>query len=526
MTGSMDKRDEQLPSVDSSLPSQGGAGKAGEVEPTQTLTWTAEEERTLVRKLDWNVMPLLWALFMLSFLDRSNIGNANTAGMSKDLGMSDDQYQWLLTIFYISYSLGQPTMLLWKIIPPHMLVACLTFIWAILQPTAHWGGLMALRFLLGLAETAFSPGVTFFLTFFYNRREVGLRQGLYAGAASIASCYAGALAYGITQIKNSSIAVWKILFLIEGAPAILMVPVAYFFLADRPSKARFLTEREKDIAVARTARDGKTGREEGLKMKGVWQGFGDPKAYLCALVYFSLNVSYSSLPVFLPTILADMGFSSLRAQGLSAPPYLAAFIVITSACWASDRIGDRSIFMIPLALIGMAGYLILALAKATAVRYFAVYLCAVGIFPVIGLMLPFTASMHEDDSKRGAGFLILNLIGQCGPFLGTRLYPKTESPYYVKGMAVSCAFMGFAAVLILILRFLLVWENRRRDRLYGYFDPKVAYRAPLGSPAGNVEEGGSVLSATAPAKLAEQEGRQGQGTEKEEGVNKEWRFLL
>ncbi|GAA6039589.1 hypothetical protein JCM8097_002200 [Rhodosporidiobolus ruineniae] len=521
-TDKMDDRRQSSSTASVSAPAPPTAASAQQQQRQQSLEWTAEEEKTIVRKLDWHLMPLLWTLFMLSFLDRSNIGNANTAGMSTYLGMSNDQYQWLLTIFYIGYALGQPTMLLWKIVPPHRLVAFLTLCWgmfALLQPTAHWGGLMALRLLLGIAETAFSPGVTFFLTLFYNRREVGLRQGLYAGAAPIASCYAGALAYGITQIKNSSIPVYKVLFLVEGAPAILAVPLAYFFLADRPSKAKFLTEREKEIAKARTMRDGVTGREDKLQSAGVWAGLKDPKAYLCALVYFSCNVSYSSLPVFLPTILKDMGFTSLHAQGLSAPPYLASFLVIIVACYTSDRIGDRSIFMIPLALVGAAGYLILALATSTAVRYFAVYLCACGIFPVIGLMLPFTASMHMDDSKRGAGFLILNLIGQCGPFLGTRLYPATEGPYYVKGMAVSCAFMFFAAIIIAALRVVLIFQNRALDRQYGYVDPKVAYNAPLGS--GPVATAGSEAGAEKET-VEEREA----GTEAEVGrAVSEWRYL-
>ncbi|GAA6003365.1 hypothetical protein JCM10207_000296 [Rhodosporidiobolus poonsookiae] len=493
-----------------------------------TVTWTAEEERKIVRKLDFRLLPLLWVLFMLSFLDRSNIGNANTAGMSKDLGMSNDQYQWLLTIFYIGYALGQPTMLLWKVFPPHAYVAALVLCWggfALLQPTAHWAGLMVLRLFLGIAETAFSPGMTFFLTFFYGRREVGFRQGLYAGAAAIASCYAGALAYGISQAKNSSIAVWKLLFLVEGAPAILMVPVAYYFLPDRPSKARFLTPKEKAISIARTQREGATGREEGLKSAGVFAGFKDPKAYLCALCYFGCNVSYSSLPVFLPTILKEMGFSSIRAQGLSAPPYLAAFIVEVAACYAADKVGDRSLFIIPLSLLGAVGYLVLAVTTATAARYTAIFLCACGIFPVIGLMLPFTASMHADDSRRGAAFLILNLIGQCGPFLGTRMYPSNEGPYYRKGMWVSCAFMFVVMVTAIALRFLLTLENRRLDRQYGYVDPKAQLRAPLGSEK-------QPVAPDAAASASEEEDGKNESRDREtvetqeDGVNRKWRYLL
>lgn len=168
---------------------------------------------------------------------------------------------------------------------------------------------------------------------------------------------------------------------------------------------------------------------------------------VCSLMYFSCNVSYSSLPVFLPEILKDMGYSSIRAQGLSAPPYLGAFFILLVVTYASDRLADRTAFIIPLAFTSGIGYLLLATINTTAVRYFAVFLCAGGLFPVIGLMLPLVTSLHESDSKRAAAFLILNLIGastlahcgpktlahasfppagQCGPFLGTRLFPKHQ----------------------------------------------------------------------------------------------------
>ncbi|KAI5475961.1 MFS transporter [Pseudohyphozyma bogoriensis] len=435
---------------------------------TKLITFTDEEERKLVRKFDLRVLTLVSALFMMSFLDRSNIGNAYTAGMATDIGLSSAQYQNLLTIFYVGYVAGQPGTLLWKLFPPRIFVAALTLLWgglALLQSAAKsFGGLAAIRLILGIAETAFAPGVTYYCSFFWRRREIGLRQGLYLGAAPIATAWAGTLAYGLTHVKNASIADWQLLFLVEGAPAILMVPVVYYFLPDRATTARFLSPREKEIAIARSVLDGNTGRDTGLKWSNVKLGLIDPKAFLHALMYFSANVSYSSLPVFLPTILTEMGFTSLKAQGLTAPPYLASFIVVVAVSFASDRVGDRSAFIMPLATIGGIGYLILALAHTTAVRYFATFLVACGIFPVIGLLLPWVANTHEDDSKRGAGFMLLNIIGQCGPFLGTRLYPANEKPYYVKGMGVCCAFIWFVAVLAFILRMYLIRENKRLDR--------------------------------------------------------------
>ncbi|KAK4048049.1 hypothetical protein OIO90_005950 [Microbotryomycetes sp. JL221] len=432
---------------------------------------TTVEERRVVKKLDAGVMTLVCILFLCSFLDRSNIGNANAAGMSEHLGLSPDQYDNLLTLFYVGYVVGQPMTLLWKAVPPHILVAFLTLMWsalALLQAVAtNYGGMIALRMLLGVAETAFGPGVPFYLSFFYKQDEIGFRQGIFLSMAPFATAWAGALAYGIAHIK-SSIETYKLLFVIEGAPALLLVPIVYFMLPDRASKTKWLTPREREIAKVRASSDGENGREQGLQLKGVVQGLKDYKAWMHALLYFSLNVSYSSLPVFLPTIISEMGFSSIRAQGLSAPPNLAAFLVVILMTFVSDRIRDRSILIIPLALLGACGYLMLALSESIAVRYTAVFLCATGVFPCIGLMLPWVANTHEDDSKRGASFMILNLLGQCGPFLGTRLFPKTEGPYYVKGMSVCAGFLIFVAIVAFTLRILLVLENRKRNDGFKY----------------------------------------------------------
>jgi hypothetical protein len=105
------------------------------------------------------------------------------------------------------------------------------------------------------------------------------------------------------------------------------------------------------------------------------------------LIYFSANVSFSSLPVFLPTIISEMGFASIRAQGLSAPPYLLSFFILICCSFASDRMGQRGYFIIALSSIGGAGYLILALAKSIAARYTAVFLAAAGIFPTIAVQI-------------------------------------------------------------------------------------------------------------------------------------------
>lgn len=180
-------------------------------------------------------------------------------------------------------------------------------------------------------------------------------------------------------------------------------------------------------------------------------------------MYFSVNVSFASLPVFLPTILEGMGFSSINAQGLSAPPYLLAFIVSLASTYVADRTGQRGIVIIATSLIGAIGYTILATVRDVGPRYFAVFLAAAGMFPAIFNIAPWVVNNQGTDTKRGIGIVLLQMFGSCGPILGTRLFPVSEGVYYAKGMAVCAAFMYFSALLACILRCYLSWENRKAD---------------------------------------------------------------
>lgn len=180
-------------------------------------------------------------------------------------------------------------------------------------------------------------------------------------------------------------------------------------------------------------------------------------------MYFSCNVSFASLPVFLPTILTGMGYSSINAQGLTAPPYFLSFLFCIGTTYIADRTKQRGLMIIFLSLVGGTGYIILATVKSTGVRYFAIFLAAAGIFPAISNILPWVLNNQGTDTKRGTGIAILQMIGQCGPVLGTRLYPAAEGPYYVKGMAVCSAFMFFNAFLALTLRTYLAWQNKQAD---------------------------------------------------------------
>ena len=224
---------------------------------TQRQAFTPELERQVVRKLDRRVPPLVSGLFLLSFLDRSNIGNAKIAGMEEDLNLDSNRYTWLLTIFYIAYILGQGQAFMWKIVKPHTWACIIILAWGIFatcQAAAQsWAGMMVLRFLLGFSEAGFGPSIPYLLSFFYLRHEIGSRIGLFLSMAPLASTFSGALAYGVTS-GHPKLASWRLLFLVEGLPTIAAAPMTWFLMPDSPASAKFLTEEEKVVARARGVR--------------------------------------------------------------------------------------------------------------------------------------------------------------------------------------------------------------------------------------------------------------------------------
>ncbi|KAI8289520.1 hypothetical protein K4K60_008449 [Colletotrichum sp. SAR11_57] len=341
------------------------------IEEQTAPTWSKEEEGQALRKLDWNLIPLLGALYLVSYIDRGNVGNAYTAGMGKKWGITSEDYSWIVTILYIGYILFHWLILVWTFVPLPLWTALMAIGWgsmSMLQAATHnFAGIMALRF-----HRAFK-----------GRGE---------------------------------------------------------------------------------KREGK------LNFKQAFAAFYDYKNYLQAMIIFCLNTAFGSLPAYLPTILQAMGYTSLHAQGFSACPYLAAYVVCVTASFVSDRFRTRGVFIVLFCCTGAVGYVLLATIHTTGVRYFATFLVCAGVFPAVALTFTWVTDNQGSASKRGAGLAIFGMVGQCGPILGARLFPKTDQPWYAKGMWTCAGILFAAAVLATALSLCLRFQNKKRDEKYGKSD--------------------------------------------------------
>lgn len=433
------------------------------------------------------------------------------------MSLQPGQYAWLLTAFYVTYILFEWMTLLYHVIPPHIYISLCVLSWGLIASVqsivSTFSSLLVLRALLGIAEAAFGPGVPFYLSFFYKRSELAYRVGLFISAAPLATSCASSLAWLIVKLsQHGPLEPWRALFLVEGFPSIILAAFAWHIIPDAPSTARYLTRRERQVAILRLqSEDGSSepsttpssatrrGRPFDLFFADILHTLLDPQPYLTSLMFFSANVSFSSLPVFLPSILEQSPSTStaLASQLLSAPPYLLAFPFVLLTSHLSDRRADsRAHTIVAVSLlssvsytaIAFAGYFHASLGPTTTwlVRYASVFGAAMGFFAAITLIITWTLNNQRTATGKGTGVALLNVVGQCGPLIGTRLYPEADAPYYVRGMAICAAFMMLVAVLAVGLRWWLCRLNRRGKDKRGEANVD-------GEDGEDIEEDGSVL---------------------------------
>jgi drug/metabolite transporter superfamily protein YnfA len=269
---------------------------------------------------------------------------------------------------------------------------------------------------------------------------------------------------------------WTDTTLAEGAPTIVVAGISYFLLPSGPSKVRFLSQRDVAIIADRAIRSrGEIASEGQVSIREALMVLLDYKCWMQACILFCFNSSFGSLPAFLPTIVKEMGFTSIHAQGLSAPPYLAAYVCCITLAFVSDRLGNRGLLITVFAWIGGIGYLLLRLYETTSTRYGAIYLITCGVFPCIALSFSWVTDNQMTSNKRGAGLALFGMIGQSGSFLGANIFHDEDSPYFKHGMAICAGVLFAGGALALILSNLLRFEDYRRVRKSGNDESERKY---------------------------------------------------
>ncbi|KAF3807018.1 putative transporter [Colletotrichum gloeosporioides] len=443
--------------------------------------------RTLLFKVDTRqaVLPLLALLFLCSFLDRTNVGNAKIIGLEEDLGINNTQYNQGLAVFYATYIARHVFSVVQSHsdfkVSPRIWLPFLTIAWGIVTMclgfVRSYGSFVAVRAVLGMCEGGLLPGMVLYLSGLYTRGELALRIGIFYTAASLSGAFGGLLARGLSAIgPRGNLEGWRWIFIIEGLITVVCGTIAAFGLPNNLATAKILTPEEREWALVRL--QGQAGdrfnlaseREEKFRWSEVGRGVLNLQVWLSSTAYFAILSGLYSFGLFLPTIINDLHIASNanQSQLWSVIPYAVATPVTVVVAFLSDRLRVRGPLMLAVLPISIIGYAVIGNVTAPQTRFAMTCLMAIGMYSAVPCVLSWNSNNSAGHYKRATTSALQLAIANCGGFVATFIYPSTQGPYYHKGHTIILGLLCYAWVATLLN---VLWCSKiNRDKAAGKYD--------------------------------------------------------
>ncbi|KAI0119246.1 MFS transporter [Daldinia grandis] len=430
------------------------------------------KERALVRKLDYYIMPTICVMYFMNYVDRNAIAQARLNHFELDLG-----------ILFVGYVLMQvPSNMLITRIKPGLYMSGWMLLWAVVSACTaavkSYGGLVACRFFLGIAEAPFYPGATYILAIYYTHSEMAMRVGLMYCGQLLATGFTGLISAGIFAGMDGlrGLTGWQWLFVIEGSLTALVAVLGFWLLPNTPDDTFWLNDEERKLIRARVERDRIS---DALSKSGTWEGlkeaFKDKRTWLfCFMQMFHLSAC--SFNAFFPTVAKTLGYNNTVTLLLTCPPFVLAGAGSVLVGWSSGKLNERTWHITVTLSIAIIGFVIAASTLNTAARYIACFIFPVGAFSANSVVVGWASStLSQTEEKRAVVLAITNVFGHIGYIYGAYLWPDTDEPWYGIGFGASAGFALLSICCAWVVRTLLIQENRKiltlnseRVNLYSY----------------------------------------------------------
>ncbi|KAF6810785.1 allantoate permease [Colletotrichum sojae] len=439
---------------------------------SQEESWHIAFDKQLLRKVDMRLMPTLVVMYLLNFLDRSNLAQARQGTLEEDLGMTGTDFNLATSIFFVGYLLMQlPSNLLLTRVRPSFYLSLSCCLWGIVSTcnaaAKTFTHLVVIRLFLGLVECPYFPGCIFLMSSWYTRAELTRRIAyLYAGNA-LANMFGGLLGAAILGGLEGDLGIagWRWLFIIEGVAAIAFALIAMWILPDYPHTTKWLSNEERAYAAWRLIddiREADTYGEQSI-WDGVKMAVRDYRLYMFVLMQH-VSLVTQTFQYFFPTIVGTLGYGRIITLWLTAPAWFATFLLSVCVTWSSAKTKDRSIHIACLTTVSAVGNAIATGSTNVGVRYFAMFLMPMGAISAYQIIVSWVAnSFPRPLVKRSACIAIANCIGNTASVYASYMYPSSTSPQYIPGGSANAAICMLVGALALVLRYLHKWENKKLE---------------------------------------------------------------
>ena len=416
---------------------------------------TCELEQRVLRKISLRIVPFIMLLYFIAFLDRVNIGFAALT-MNDDLGFSPTVFGFGAGIFFLGYFLFEvPSNLILHKVGARIWIARVMITWglvsgamAFVQGTTSF---YTLRFLLGVAEAGFFPGIILYLSYWFPARKRAQVTAIFMAAAPISTALGSPISAALLEMHGlMGFAGWQWMFVLEAVPAVVLGVLVLFWLTDKPQKAKWLSEEERNWLVTTLAAE--QAQRQSAAHHSAWQGLFDKRVLALALVYFGTSAGLYTLGIWSPQIIKTMGLSPMAIGLLNAVP--AVIAVAAMVLWArhSDKSGERPWHVIAACVLAAVGLVFAGNAATIVGVIVALTLVNCGISaskPPLWSMPTLVLS----GSAAAAGIATINSIGNLGGFVGPFMIGviKEHTGSFTWGLYFVAALLVLSSLTVLLL---------------------------------------------------------------------------
>lgn len=427
------------------------------------------EEHKLRVKLDRHIAPVAMILYLIAFLDRSNIGNAAVGGMTTDLHFPANGLSVATSVFYATYvAFETPATILLRSLRPSLFIPGIVIIWGAVVIgngfATSYEIVIACRLILGLCEAALSPCLVLYMTTFYRREELALRLCYLYMASALSGVIGGLVAAGLIKMDGiHGLRGWQWLYIVEGALTVAWGVACFFLIADKYQNARYLNDREKFLMRVRHAQEATYSHDAGFSWVEVKKAFMDPVIWLSGVVQLGLDICLYGFSTFLVVIVNQFGFDRIASQGITAPVYFFCAAVYLAGALVSMRYQSRYKVLMALAVPTTIGYVILiANPRNIGALLLACFLTGSAIYVNVGLHVTWLGQNVAGFRKRSTSVGMQQTIGNIGGVIAGQIYRSKDKPGYRLGHAVSLA--AWVVFIVGASMEYYIWKTRNAHR--------------------------------------------------------------
>lgn len=416
---------------------------------------STELETRVLRKITLRIVPFAMLLYFIAFIDRVNIGFAALT-MNTDLGFSPAVFGFGAGVFFLGYFLFEiPSNLILDKVGARIWIARVMITWGLISGAMTFvqgaTSFYTLRFMLGAAEAGFFPGIILYLSYWFPARHRAAVTAIFMAAAPLSTVLGSPVSGALLEMNGLiGLSGWQWMFIIEAVPAIVLGIVVLFYMTDRPEKATWLSEDERNWLV--TTMNAETAKKAGTASHSILRGLADLRVLALALIYFGTSAGLYTLGIWAPQIIKEFGLSSMQVGFFNALPGIVA--VVAMVVWArhSDRSGERTWHVVGACLLASLGLMLAGFAGTVAGVLLALTLVNIGISsakPPLWSM----PTMFLSGSAAAAGIATINSIGNLGGFVGPAMigWIKDVTGSFRGGLFLVAALLVLSAVLTLVL---------------------------------------------------------------------------